>query len=100
MTIVSKATLCLAMIAGSAQAHNAPLGWTYAFKCCGTYDCSQAPTDAVKETKYGYVITGTGELIPYSDKRIKRSQDEFFHQCVAPSDLTHSICLYVPDRGF
>lgn len=88
------------MLAGSAQAHNAPLGWAYDQSCCSGRDCHQALAGEVTETKKGYVITHTQELIPYNDRRIKRSHDEFFHQCVATPMAKWSYCLYVPDRGF
>lgn len=97
--MISRA-LCIVLLATSAQAHDALTGWTYDFACCGSTDCRQIRTDAVKETKAGYIIKATGELIPYNDKRIKRSHDEFFHQCVSSYAPTKSICLYVPDRGF
>jgi len=84
----------------SVAAHDAPLGWAYDGACCSGYDCSQSIAGAVLETKGGYVINKTQELIPYGDKRIRRSHDEFFHQCVMNSNPKHSLCLYVPDRGF
>lgn len=79
-----------------------PLGWTYDYSCCSALDCRQVDPAAVSETSKGYVIKLTGELVPYGDKRIKRSKDEFYHQCTIGGDpkATHSICLYVPDRGF
>lgn len=79
-----------------------PLGWTYDYSCCSAFDCRSVGTTAVTETPQGYTIKLTGEIIPYGDKRIKRSKDEFYHQCTIGGDpkATHSICLYVPDRGF
>ncbi|MER9330379.1 hypothetical protein [Mesorhizobium sp. M0488] len=81
-------------------AHQSPKGWQYDSSCCSGMDCYQAPTSDVKETKYGYQLS-TGELIPYSDSRIKRSRDEFFHECKPGGDANsqHSFCLYVPDHG-
>jgi hypothetical protein len=60
------------------------------------------PLGAVAESPEGYVIKLTGELIPYGDRRIRRSRDEFFHQCTPGGDVhaKRSICLYAPDRGF
>jgi hypothetical protein len=83
-----------------AAAHQAPAGWQYDPSCCAGVDCYQAPPSDVKETKYGYQLS-TGELIPYSDHRIKRSRDEYFHECKPGGDnrSQHSFCLYVPDRG-
>ncbi|WP_245516789.1 MULTISPECIES: hypothetical protein [unclassified Mesorhizobium] len=86
-------------LSAPAVAHQAPKGWQYDSSCCSGMDCYQAPTTDVKETKYGYQLS-TGELIPYSDSRIKRSGDEFFHECKPGGDANsqHSFCLYVPDH--
>lgn len=75
------------------------MGWQYDSSCCSGMDCYQAPAADVKETKYGYQLS-TGELIPYSDRRIRRSRDEFFHECKPGGDANsqHSFCLYVPDH--
>ncbi|MDX8490415.1 hypothetical protein RFN29_02375 [Mesorhizobium sp. VK22B] len=88
-----------AFLSVPAAAHQAPKGWQYDTSCCSGMDCYQAPTADVKETKYGYQLS-TGELIPYSDSRIKRSRDEFFHECKPGGDANsrHSFCLYVPDH--
>lgn len=85
----------------TAKAHEAPAGWQYDAMCCSSIDCYQAPADDVKETPAGYQLS-TGEVIPYGDRRIKRSRDEFFHECKPGGikDGKYSFCLYVPDRGF
>jgi hypothetical protein len=90
------------MLQGGAAAHQAPAGWSYGVECCSSLDCFQAPPGDVTETPLGYRIRSTGELILYTDSRIKRSRDEFFHRCSPGGDATskRSICLYVPDRGF
>jgi hypothetical protein len=95
-------------LATGAFAHTAqptagnPLGWKYGLECCSLIDCSQAAPEDVRETKAGYVIVRTGELIPYGDSRIKFSKDEFFHRCTPQGNLDakRSICLYIPDRGY
>jgi hypothetical protein len=81
--------------------HEAPTGWAYGVECCHSMDCYQAPVGDVKESSAGYALS-TGEIIPYGDHRIKRSQDEYFHECKPLGDpkQMHSICIYVPDRGF
>ncbi|TIW28727.1 MAG: hypothetical protein E5V63_04205 [Mesorhizobium sp.] len=104
MTVIVVLTLAGVV---AAFAHDAlpsttqPLGWTYDYSCCSAFDCRSVGTAAVAETSEGYVVKLTGEKIPYGDKRIKRSKDEYFHQCTIGGDpkATHSICLYVPDRG-
>jgi hypothetical protein len=85
-----------------ADAHDAPSGWTYGWECCSSMDCSQQAAASISEGSDGYTIKETGEVISYDDKRIKRSKDEYFHRCTHNADPKdpHSICLYVPDRGF
>lgn len=80
----------------------APLGWQYDYSCCSTLDCSQVQHGGVKVVKEGYQVAITGEVIPWSDKRIKRSKDEFYHRCTpgGKADAPRSLCLYVPDTGF
>ncbi|RUW29679.1 hypothetical protein [Mesorhizobium sp. M1E.F.Ca.ET.041.01.1.1] len=88
-----------AFLSAPAAAHQAPKGWQYDSSCCAGLDCYQAPAADVKETQYGHQLS-TGELIPYTDRRIKRSRDEFFHECKPGGDVNsqHSFCLYVPDH--
>lgn len=84
------------------RAHEAPTGWQYDASCCSSIDCGQAPAGDVTETPDGYFLQSNGELIPYGDPRIKRSKDEFFHECKPGGIPTskRSFCLYVPDRGY
>ena len=91
-----------------ARAHDAPAtiaqphGWSYGFECCSLKDCWQEPSSAIRETPAGYLVVGTGEVIPYQDRRVKRSRDEFYHRCAQAGNRkwTNSICLYAPDRSF
>lgn len=103
--------LCAALwfaAAGAARAHHAPpsatqpLGWAYGYECCSLKDCRQSHAGEVTVGPDGYRIAATGEVIPYNDRRIKRSRDEFYHQCVPNGDFSspRSLCLYVPDQGF
>jgi hypothetical protein len=90
--------------AGWAFAHDAPSGWTYPWACCSNMDCQQisTPGDAgVKETSDGYVIKSTGEVIAYTDKRVRASPDGEWHWCAHPTglDAGHTICLFVPPGG-
>lgn len=42
----------------------------------------------------------TGELVPYTDERVKTSPDGLYHWCSAGgSETGRTICLYVPPRG-
>lgn len=79
----------------------APLGWSYPFSCCSGYDCRQVPPADVFEGPDGYRIVGTGEVLAYSDTRLKDSPDGEFHWCsVAGKSDGKTICLFVPPRGF
>jgi hypothetical protein len=91
-----------------ARAHDAiptaakPLGWAYPWACCANQDCQQVSAKAISERPNGYVVAATGEVIPYQDKRIKDSPDGEYHWCAHPSgvDAGHTICLFVPPKGF
>jgi hypothetical protein len=100
------ATLAAGM-AGSAAAHDAkptaarPQGWSYPFACCSGYDCREVSSKAISERPEGYVIKGTGEVVTYSDARLKDSPDGEYHWCsVAGADDTRTICLFVPPRSY
>lgn len=109
-------TALVAIIVWSAQparAHDAiptaarPQGWSYPFSCCSGYDCREVGESrsgakiTVAEIPEGYRISSTGEVIAYSDGRLKNSPDGEYHWCsVAGQDNTRTICLFVPPRGF
>jgi hypothetical protein len=87
--------------AGMAGAHDAPTGWSYPFSCCSGYDCREVKASAISERPSGYVIAGTGEMLPYSDSRIKDSPDGAYHWCsVAGKNDGKTICLFVPPKAF
>jgi hypothetical protein len=83
-----------------------PQGWNYPFSCCSGYDCREVGDRSqskvkISETPQGYRISTTGEIIAYSDKRIKDSPDGEFHWCsVAGADDSRTICLFVPPRSY
>lgn len=77
-----------------------PNGWSYPFSCCSGYDCREVSAKAISEKPGGYVIEGTGEVVAYSDTRLKDSPDGEFHWCsVAGADDGRTICLFVPPRS-
>ena len=98
----------LTLIASSiAQAHDAlptaakPKGWSYPFSCCSGYDCREVNASVIGEKPEGYVIAGTGEVLPYSDTRIKDSPDGEYHWCsVAGKNDGKTICLFVPPKSY
>lgn len=88
--------------AGQASAHDAPTGWKYPWACCSNMDCQQVQSSSVIEKPDGYVIKSTGEVVAYRDKRVKNSPDGEYHWCAhqAGIDAGHTICLFVPPKGF
>ena len=96
------------LLATPSLAHDAaptpakPLGWSYPFACCANYDCRATHNGEVLERPEGYVIAGTGEVVPMTDRRIRDSPDGQFHWCAhqAGLDAGRTICLFVPPRSF
>lgn len=91
-----------ALVVGTrARAHDAPQGWAYGRECCSSVDCREVPASYVRETSAGYVLTKTGETLPYGDSRVKDSKDDGLHWCsIGGKDDGRTICLYVPPRGY
>lgn len=85
----------------AAFAHESPMGWSYPTSCCSNRDCREVVPAFIKEGRLGYEIVPTGEIIGYSDKRLKDSPDQEFHWCsVSGLDDSKTICLFVPPRSF
>jgi hypothetical protein len=95
------------LLASGAYAHQAlptaaqPQGWSYPMSCCSLMDCRQASEGEVRETAGGYLLTTTGEVVPYMDKRVKDSPDGLFHTCQQGGnfDTGRVLCLFRPPRG-
>ena len=89
-------------LTGRTSAHEAPTGWKYPWSCCSNMDCKEVRSSAVLEKPEGYVIQFTGEIVGYQDKRVKDSPDGEYHWCAhqAGIDAGHTICLFVPPKGF
>ena len=87
-----------------ARAH----GW-YEPSCCSGRDCARMAFEEIGQTREGYVLDlepgdhpmitrAQRYVVPYGDRRIKLSQDGFFHVCI----LAHSqtlACFYEPLSG-
>jgi uncharacterized iron-regulated membrane protein len=88
--------------ATEARAHEAPTGWTYPWSCCSNQDCRPTGKGEVRETSSGYRLVTTGEIVPYSDARVKDSPDGLFHACQVAGDFKKGriLCLFVPPRSF
>lgn len=92
-----------AVLSGTAfpsSAHMAPTGWAYPYQCCSDRDCQPVHGTEVTEGPDGYLIEETGEVLGYSDPRLKVSPDGEFHLCAAPGKRSAAICLFVPPRSF
>ena len=107
LIIPTLACILTAGIFAPAAAHDAkptaakPLGWSYPFSCCSGYDCRAVSSQQIGERPEGYVIEGTGEVLAYSDARLKNSPDGEYHWCsVAGADDSRTICLFVPPRSY
>lgn len=99
--LLAGALVSLLALAGPVRAHDAPSGWSYPFKCCSGYDCRPVATSAVSERPEGYVINNTGEVVSYTDKRVRFSPDGEYHWCsMGGKDTGSTICLFVPPRFF
>jgi len=98
----------IAALTATATAHDAqptaatPQGWKYPFACCANFDCKEVPQSSISERPEGYVIKGTGEVVAYSDKRVKNSPDGEYHWCAhqAGLDAGKTICLFVPPPSY
>lgn len=98
---IAAAALLLAALTLSAQAHMAPSGWMYDVACCSGIDCRQIPASAIRQNSAGYVIRATGELIPFGDRRIRNSKDQYYHWCsIGGRPDTKTVCLYRPAAEF
>ena len=85
----------------SASAHQAPTGWAYPLNCCSNQDCREVNATAISTRTEGYVIDRTGEVIGYSDRRLKDSPDGHYHWCtVGGTEAGATICLFVPPQSF
>lgn len=107
VTLLAATAAIVVAMAAPASAHDAkptaakPQGWKYPFSCCSGYDCREVNAKQISEKPEGYVIKGTGEVVAYSDTRLKDSPDGEFHWCsVAGADDSRTICLFVPPRSY
>ena len=83
-----------------AGAHDAPKGWSYPFACCSGFDCREVSAKLVSERPDGYQVP-SGEVVAYSDRRLKDSPDGEYHWCsVQGKDDGKTICLFVPPPAY
>ena len=88
----------LATLPGRALAHD----W-YPWDCCSGRDCRPVTRSEVEITATGWRIVRTGEMIPFRDRRIRRTppdQGATMHWCSRGGrDDGATICLFVPPFG-
>lgn len=93
--------LLLVFNALPALSHQAPSGWQYDAVCCSNKDCSPLRTP-ISAIEGGWYLAESGEIIPFSDSKIRDSKDGDFHRCVYQfgPHKGNTRCLYVPPVGF
>jgi hypothetical protein len=71
----------------------------YDGQCCKEQDCRQTELHEVERRENGWFVTSTLELIPFDDKRIRRSLDALIHVCLEPKYFSGQQvrCLYIPE---
>lgn len=85
--------LIAALYGGSAFAHD----W-YEAACCSGQDCAPVPDGTVTETDHGVEVKGWGTMAE-SDSRLRWSQDDQDHLCIAKGGYMWStrpklMCVY------
>ncbi|MCB1462707.1 MAG: hypothetical protein KDJ90_09870 [Nitratireductor sp.] len=84
-----------------AHAHDAPSGWPYPQECCSGQDCRPLKASQVRPGYDGYLIHSSGEIVVYSDSRVRKSPDGGYHWCSnGGRDDGRTICLFVPEELF
>lgn len=96
------AALCaLAVPTTPAMAHDAPSGWPYPYECCTGIDCRPIKASQIRPGHDGYLIRTSGEIVVYSDARVRKSPDDDYHWCSnGGRDNGRTICLFVPQQLF
>lgn len=90
------------LLIADASAHIAPLGWSYPTSCCSGFDCREETDAAVRELPEGFRVMSTGEMISYTDRRVRESPDGRWHLCWSGArfDEGRILCIFAPPRGF
>lgn len=80
-----------------------PHSW-YDGECCSEHDCRQTTLGEVKRTDEGWLVVPLNITVPFSDPRVRHSQDPLIHVCEVPGGMTNGIqnaptlrCIYIPD---
>lgn len=91
--------LLFVLSAVPAKAHD----W-YPPQCCSGHDCRVIDVDDVKLTPLGFEIKESGEVISYSDNRIRKTPPEGaakYHRCSEGGKAAgKTICIYIPNWQF
>lgn len=109
---MKRLAFALAILAAPVAAHEAPSGWQYDYRCCGSMDC--APVAAPRREGGMLVFrirAGTHPMVRQQDEefrlaaddlRIEPSGDANWHLCIRPwgEPEIRIICAYRPPVGF
>jgi hypothetical protein len=88
------AALFLLWLISLAHAH----GW-YDRSCCADRDCHPVPCEEIRQAPGGYVWQrGPNDEVTFMRDRMKVSQDESCHVCIADGVSPAGICIYLPAR--
>ena len=64
-------------------------------------NCRPIKANQVRAGYDGYLILSSGEVVVYSDSRVKHSPDGDYHWCSnGGRDNGRTICLFVPEQLF
>jgi hypothetical protein len=73
----------------------------YPGACCSGHDCRPIAMNNVELQLAGFFVQESGELIPYDDKRIRKTPPEGgarYHRCSkGGKPEAETICLYIPN---
>ena len=73
----------------------------YPPRCCSGADCRPIRMDDVELRPNGFFVKESGELIPYTDVRIRKTPPEggaHYHRCsVGGTPMGTTMCIYIPN---
>jgi hypothetical protein len=63
--------------------------------CCNQHDCEPIAAELVKESRVGFALVDSGEVVPYSEAQV--SGDGQYWRCKRPNRTTR--CFFYPPPG-
>ena len=99
--MLGAALISLAVSTDTSDGHEGMGGWTYPHECCHDRDCHEVSEGEVSARPDGFLIQETGEVIPYTDDRVRNSPDGRYHLCVVMYEIgPYTSCLFTPPQSF